>query len=232
MGLHHPARRRDRHHHLHDRRPAVGSATFTLVVHVAAGVATPSILQNTVTVAAVTGGDLTGANNSATADTSVVAATVTPTPTSTLDSGATTTPTPTPTSTPTPTPTPTPTATSISPVQRPDDEKDDPRRETETQRQQRQHTNTAGKDDVHTEGHVIAVERPDEASYLLVTIALIKNETLVVQVPCFGEGSTVICTDIQVGDELEADGWQGGRDEHRRFIAEDVTITRDGRRVR
>ena len=50
-------------------------------------------------------------------------------------------------------------------------------------------TNTSGKDDVHTEGNVIAVERPDGADYLLVTLALGRNETVVVQVFCSGSGS-------------------------------------------
>ena len=70
-----------------------------------------------------------------------------------------------------------------------DDEEDEAPKETEEQRQQRQHTNAGHRGDVTTEGNVIAIERPEGANYLLVTIALTRNETLVVQVFCSGSGA-------------------------------------------
>jgi len=40
-----------------------------------------------------------------------------------------------------------------------------------------------------------------------------------------------VCPDIQVGDYVDADGEQGGKDEQGHFLAEDVTITRAGHTV-
>jgi hypothetical protein len=43
---------------------------------------------------------------------------------------------------------------------------------------------------------------------------------------------TATCPDIQIGDELSADGWQGGREEQGRFIASDgLSVRRNGRKV-
>ena len=109
---------------------------------------------------------------------------------------------------------------------------DTPRKPTEEQRQQAERTNAANLDEYRTEGHVVAVERTPDGQYLLVTIALIKNERLVVQVPCTNGRADAACPDIQAGDYLEAEGWQGGKEEQGRFIAEDVTVSRNGRRVR
>jgi hypothetical protein len=127
----------------------------------------------------------------------------------------------------------TPTATStpvISAQTIPEDNQDKKPKQTEEQRQQEQLTNRSGKDDVHTEGNVIAVERPDGADYLLVTIALGRGETLVVQVPCDRQA----CPDIRVGDYLEADGYQNGvGDPNAYFVAADgLTVTRNGKRIR
>jgi hypothetical protein len=63
---------------------------------------------------------------------------------------------------------------------------------------------------------------------LLVTIALGRGETLVIEVRCSPAG----CPDIRVGDYVQADGEQGGREEQGHFIADDVDVTRNGSRVR
>jgi len=112
----------------------------------------------------------------------------------------------------------------------PENKEDSPKPKTEEQRQQEQRTNRAGKDDVHTEGNVLAVEQPAETSYLLVTIALTRNETLVVQVFC----ALSRCPDIQVGDYLEADGYQNGvGDTNTWFVAaDDVEVTRNGKKIK
>ena len=107
------------------------------------------------------------------------------------------------------------------------DKKDD--KETEEERQQRERTNRSGMDQYRTEGNVIAVEKAADGKSQLVTIAMTRLETLVIVVPCFGDGS---CYDIRPSDYLEADGEQGGKEELGRFIAEEVTILRNGRRVR
>jgi hypothetical protein len=107
----------------------------------------------------------------------------------------------------------------------------EPVRRTEQQRQEYQLTNRSNKGDVHTEGNVVGVTKAPDGKSLLVTIALIRDETLIVQVPCFGDGT---CYDIQVGDYLEADGYQNGvGDPNDWFVASDgVTTWRNGHRVR
>ena len=104
-------------------------------------------------------------------------------------------------------------------------------KETETERQQRERTNRGGKDDVHTEGQVVAVDKAPDGKSLLVTVVLVREERLVVQVPCFGDGT---CYDIQVGDYLEADGYQNGvGDPNSYFVASDgVTVRRNGKQVK
>ena len=54
-----------------------------------------------------------------------------------------------------------------------------------------------------------------------------------VQVPCSGDGRDR-CPDIQVGDYLEADGYQNGvGDPNCYFVAADgIEVTRHGRRVK
>ena len=61
------------------------------------------------------------------------------------------------------------------------------------------------------------------------TIALTRNETLVVQVFC----ALSRCPDIQVGDYLEADGYQNGvGDPNTWFVAaDDIEVTRNGKKV-
>ena len=67
---------------------------------------------------------------------------------------------------------------------------------------------------------------------VLVTIALGPGgqERLIVQVPC----SRGVCPDIQVGDYVEADGYQNGvGDPNTYFVATDeMTVWRNGRTVR
>jgi hypothetical protein len=117
-----------------------------------------------------------------------------------------------------------------APVSRNDPNNDDERKkETEEQRQQRQHTNKGHRGDVKTEGNVLEVEKTSDGKHLLVTIGLTRNERIVVQVTCI----ELRCPDISVGDYLEADGYENGvGDPNTYFIAEDVTITRSGKRVR
>jgi hypothetical protein len=109
----------------------------------------------------------------------------------------------------------------------PQDDSDKPRKLTQEERQQRQRTNASNLDQYHTEGTVTAVERAPDGSLLLATIALGRGETLVVEIRCSPAG----CPDVQVGDYLDVEGEQGGRDEAGHFLGEDVTITRAGRRV-
>jgi hypothetical protein len=115
-----------------------------------------------------------------------------------------------------------------------DDDEDEEPKETEEQRQQRERTNTGHRGDVTIEGNVIAVMPAPEINSLLVTIALTRNETQVVQVPCSGSGRETQCPDIRVGDYLQADGYQNGvGDPNTYFVASDgMEVTRNGRRVK
>jgi len=115
-------------------------------------------------------------------------------------------------------------------TKKPDVDDDDKRtKETEEQRQQRQHTNAGHRGDVTTEGNVLTMEQTPDGKHLLVTIGVTKNETLVVQISCPGER----CPDVRVGDYLEADGYQNGvGDPNTYFIAEDMTVLRNGKRVK
>jgi hypothetical protein len=128
-------------------------------------------------------------------------------------------------------PTASPTATQATSARRAEDDDDKKPRRTEDQIVNEQHSNTGGRDQYHTEGHVAAVERPDGADYLLVTIALGPGgrERLIVQVPCLRG----MCPDIRVGDYLEADGYQNGvGDPNTYFVAADaIEVWRDGRNI-
>lgn len=108
---------------------------------------------------------------------------------------------------------------------------DKPDKLTQEQRQQRERTNASNLDEYRTEGNVSGVEQTPDGKLLLVTIALIRDEKLVVQVPCMNGSNGSTCPDVRVGDYLEAEGWQGGKEEQGRFIAEDITVRRNGRRV-
>jgi len=113
----------------------------------------------------------------------------------------------------------------------PEDDQDKKPKRTEAQRLTEQHTNTGGRDQYHTEGHVVVVARAADGLSLLVTIALGPGgaERLIVQVPCPGGA----CPDIQAGDELEADGYQQGvGDPNSYFVAADgIEVRRNGRKV-
>jgi hypothetical protein len=113
------------------------------------------------------------------------------------------------------------------------DDDDKPRKLTEEQRQQKERTNTSNRDDAHTEGNVLAVATSADGRTLLATIGLVRRETLIVEIRCqpLVIGG-VSCPDIRVGDYLEVDGAQGGKEEQGHFIADEVTIWRNGRKVR
>jgi len=137
--------------------------------------------------------------------------------------------------TPTPTPTtPTTTPTLPSANQPLEDNQDKKPKLTEEEHQQRQHTNTGNRADVSIEGNVVSVEKTVDGKDLLVTIAMTRNETQIVQVPCSGEAGAVTCPDIQVGDYLEADGYQNGiGDSNSYFVASDgIEVTRNGKKLK
>jgi len=160
------------------------------------------------------------------------------TPTLTSRQAPTDTPTPTPTGTLGPaesltqTPTATATSTEVVSTRRSEDNQDKETKKTDKERQDEQLTNDSGRDDVHTEGQVVGVERSPDGTSLLVTIALGPGgqERLVVEVPC----SSRTCPDIQAGDYVEADGYQNGvGDPDSYFVAADgITIQRNGQTVR
>jgi hypothetical protein len=150
---------------------------------------------------------------------------VTTTPTQTATPTHTSTPTPTQTPVPTATPTLTATATVAATVTLPavpENIDDSPRPRTEEQRQQDQRTNAANLDQYRTEGNVTAVEPGPNGATLLVTIALGRGETLVLEVRC----ERGACPDVRIGDYVTAEGEQGGREEGGRFLAERLTVTR------
>jgi len=86
------------------------------------------------------------------------------------------------------------------------------------------------KDQYAISGQVIAVQKAEDGSYLLVSIKTIDPEPLVVQVYCEkGE-----CPNIQIGDILEADGHQNGvGDGNTYFVASDgFSVERNGKRIK
>jgi len=101
------------------------------------------------------------------------------------------------------------------------DEKKEPRKETETQRLQRERTNAAGLDDYRTEGNVVEVVLDADRPYVEIGT---RDGRVRVLLPC-AQG----CPPVQVGDYLEADGVKV---HEALFEAEDVTITRNGSVVR
>jgi uncharacterized repeat protein (TIGR01451 family) len=113
-----------------------------------------------------------------------------------------------------------------------EEKQDEKPKETEDQRRHRERTNQSGRSDVSIEGTVVAVERAPALNSLLVTIAMTRGETQVVQVFCYSASGAVNCPDIQVGDYLEADGYQNGvGDPNTYFVAADgVEVTRNGKK--
>jgi hypothetical protein len=78
-------------------------------------------------------------------------------------------------------------------------------------------------DDYRTEGNVVGVER--EGPTLAILIATLDGVQRVM-LACDAE---VSCPDVRVGDYLEA---EGVKENEELFYADEVTITRGGRRVR
>jgi CSLREA domain-containing protein len=104
-----------------------------------------------------------------------------------------------------------------------DDDTDKPRKETEEERRQREHTNRGGQDDVYVEGNV--VETRCDLAWPTVIIA---NRDGNVEVRLVKEAVSA-CRSIQVGDYLEADG---EKQHEFLFDADTVEIRRNGERVR
>jgi hypothetical protein len=169
------------------------------------------------------------------APTLMLTPTLTPTSKSTATPPLTSTGTSTPTGTATATATATATSTPVISAQTiPEDYQDKKPKQTEEQRLQEQLTKRSGKDDVRTEDTVAAVDRPAGATYLLVTLAPARDETLVMQVVCSGSGASLTCPDIQVGDYLEADGYQHGVGDLNGYLvaADGITVWRNGHTVK
>jgi hypothetical protein len=100
-------------------------------------------------------------------------------------------------------------------------ERDKKEKFTEEQRQQTQRTNRLGLDDYRTEGNVVDVNLLASEPYA--TIAM-RDGRQRIMLPC-KEG----CPDAKIGDYLEADGVK----EHEGlFFAENVTLTRNGKKVK
>jgi hypothetical protein len=103
-----------------------------------------------------------------------------------------------------------------------EDDPDRPRKETENQRREREHTNRAGRDDIATEGNVL--ETRCDAAWPSVVIA---NRDGAVEVRLLKE-AVAACRSIRVGDYLEADG---EKQHELLFDAESIEILRGGKRV-
>jgi uncharacterized repeat protein (TIGR01451 family) len=107
----------------------------------------------------------------------------------------------------------------------PGDEKDkeDERRRklTEERRQQLERTNQHGLDDYRTEGNVIEVNFIVEQPFAIVAM---RDGPQRIILPCKGG-----CPDVKVGDYLEADGV---KENEQLFYAENVTLIRNGKKVK
>ncbi len=100
----------------------------------------------------------------------------------------------------------------------PQPERRHPRKLTEEQREQRQHTNQLGLDDYRTEGNVVEVHLDAEPPFVVIGM---RDGLQVVRLAC---GSH--CPQIQVGDYLEADGV---KIDETLFEAENIKLTHPGR---
>lgn len=161
--------------------------------------------------------------------------TATPSPTSTLSPPLTgmpptTTATVTATATPTATPSPAALASPQAGAAHEGQEHADDRRErresarlTEEARQQRERTNRAGPDDYRIEGDVLAVACDAPAPAVIVA-----NRDGSVTVELAGQAAT-LCGVVHPGDYVEA---EGEKQTEAYFLATEVTITRNGRRIR
>jgi hypothetical protein len=161
-----------------------------------------------------------------------------PTPTSTPTPSPTATTTPTATATATSTATASPTATATVVVEQapqPKNEPAEPRRETEGQRLQREHTNAGNRDDFYTEGGVVEVRldlssppgvqvpAPNDVPYIVVATRDGK-----VQIRLTGQ-ARAFAGAIRVGDYVEVDG---AKENEQLFNAETIAVTRGGQTVR
>jgi uncharacterized repeat protein (TIGR01451 family) len=95
-----------------------------------------------------------------------------------------------------------------------------PAKLTQEARQQRQRTNQLGMDDYRTEGNVVEVNLMADVPYAVVAM---RDGLERIILPC-KDG----CPTAQVGDYLEADGV---KENEYLFYAENVTLTRRGRKV-
>jgi hypothetical protein len=99
------------------------------------------------------------------------------------------------------------------------DDSDKPRKETEDERRQREHTNTGNRDDVYTEGNVVEVHQ-DEQQDGQPPYVVIGNRDGLVKVVLLCKDQ---CPTVQVGDYLEA---EGTKQNEQLFEATDVTVDR------
>ncbi|MFN8633963.1 MAG: Calx-beta domain-containing protein [Chloroflexota bacterium] len=106
-------------------------------------------------------------------------------------------------------------------IKPPDDDTDKPRKLTDEERQQRQHTNAGNKDDVYTEGDVVEVHLDEQPPYIVIGT---RDGLERVNLPCGRD-----CPAIQVGDYVEADGQ---KQNEALFDATDITVWRDGKKVK
>lgn len=106
-------------------------------------------------------------------------------------------------------------------VKPPDDDTDKPRKLTDEERQQHQHTNAGNKDDVYTEGDVVEVHLDEQPPYIVIGT---RDGLERVNLPCGRD-----CPAIQVGDYVEADGQ---KQNEALFDATDITVWRDGKKVK
>jgi hypothetical protein len=92
---------------------------------------------------------------------------------------------------------------------------DKPKKETDEQRQQREHTNQGGKDDVYTEGSVVEVHQDENPSYIVIGN---KDGLVKVILQCGSQ-----CPSISVGQYVEIDGT---KENEALFYADEVTVSK------
>lgn len=94
-------------------------------------------------------------------------------------------------------------------------ERTESQRRTEQQRQQSEQTNRSGRDDVHSEGDVSAVDLSKQPPEITI---LTRDGPQIVQLLCGGQ-----CPAVKVGDYVEVDG---AKQHEGLFTADTVTVTR------
>ena len=119
------------------------------------------------------------------------------------------------------------------PAAPPEDDTDKRRKLTDEQRQQKERTNAGNRDDLHTEGTIVAIRlsladpipvpkkgfivQPDAVPYLL-----IENKDGVEEIELIGDAAKSALS-IHVDDYVEADG---SKESEELFIADDLSISR------